>query len=357
MDTGDDLVEDRLFQALPLPVARIQPARDLLRLGRVFRQEQSHGIVGGADPAGCVDPGDEGEGGNAGVDDRVAEARRVAQGLQAHAPVLVEKLEADAGEDPVFVHQGGQVADRPEGHEIEVVAKVRIGAVCPEADVAQPASQGDQEVEDDSDAGKMLEGEGAVAAIGVDDGRRSGQRRRHLVMVQDDRVDALCAGVFDFLPVRHPAVDRDDQPDLPGLEPVDGRAVQAVSLVHPVGNVVHHAIVDPAQKPVQDRQGGDSVGIVIAVDRNRFLPLDRADHARNALLHVLHEERAVQVVQRGVQESPGGREIGDAAVDENLGNDGVELEFFHEKGLDVRIRFREFPSCNRQHRTVFIRVT
>ena len=70
------------------------------------------------------------------------------------------------------------------------------------------------------------------------------------------------------------AVDRDDQRDAVGVQPLDRRRLQAVAVAQPLRDEVHDVAAEHLQRAAQDHRRGDAVDVVVAVDRDPLLARD-----------------------------------------------------------------------------------
>ena len=73
----------------------------------------------------------------------------------------------------------------------------------------------------DADAGQVLVRIGAVVPLRVDDGERRRQLGVRLVVVGDDQIDAELARAPGRVGAADAAVDRDDERDAVGVQPLD----------------------------------------------------------------------------------------------------------------------------------------
>ena len=87
------------------------------------------------------------------------------------------------------------------------------------------------ELQRHADARQMLVRIRAVVALRVDHGERRRQLGVGLVMVGDDQIDAELARAARGLGAADAAVDRDDERDAVGVQPIDGRRLQAVPVL------------------------------------------------------------------------------------------------------------------------------
>ena len=124
-------------------------------------------------------------------------------------------------------------------------------------------------------------------------------------MVADDKVDSFGLGIGDLFRRFDPAVERDDQPHALALRVVDRFDRNAVAFGVAVGNVEQQRRESqPAQERIDQRDGGRSVYVVIAVDHDRLVSFDGFVDPFDGAVHILHQERIVQVLQFRVKELP-----------------------------------------------------
>ena len=113
-------------------------------------------------------------------------------------------------------------------------------------------------------------------ALGVDDGERRRQLGVRLVMVGDDQIDAELARAPRRVGAADAAVDRDDQRDAVGVQPIDRRRLQAVAVLQPLGDEVDDVGAEQFERAAQDDRRRDAVDVVVAVDGDPLLPRDGA---------------------------------------------------------------------------------
>ena len=171
--------------------------------------------------------------------------------------------------------------------------------------LARSGAQRLHQLQRDADAGEMLVRIGAVVALRIDHRQRDRQRGVRLVMVGDDQIDPELAGAQRRLGAADAAVDRDDQRDAIGMQPVDRRGLQPVAVLDPLGNEVHHLTAEHLEGPAQDHRRGDPVDVVVAVDGDPLLARQRLLEPDDRPVHVGELERIVELVERRVQEASG----------------------------------------------------
>ena len=131
------------------------------------------------------------------------------------------------------------------------------------------AQQALGQLEGHSHAGQILERVGTARLLGIDDGHGGRQRLADRVMVGDDQVQAR-PGLLDLVDRADAAVDGDDDAHARGVEAPQGVEVQAIALVHAVGDVGLHLRAQGRQGLDQQGRGGHAVGVKVAVDGDRL---------------------------------------------------------------------------------------
>src|SRR6185503_736016 len=105
------------------------------------------------------------------------------------------------------------------------------------------------------------------------------QFRVWLVMVGDDQVETEVPRSCGRLDTANAAVHRDDQHDAEGMKTLDRRRLQAITVSQPLGDEVRNVRAEQLQCATENDRGGDTVHVVVAVDRDALLVLDRAKDA------------------------------------------------------------------------------
>ena len=260
--------------------------------------QQPHAEVGLADPAAGVDPRAERE-------TEVAAARRLHQprrlGERAHPDILPPRhdLEALRDEGAVEGLQPRDVRDGAERDEVEQVDELRLLAVCEEAAAAKLAHQRHAEQERHSDRREVTVRRAELAfvePVGVDQREGDRKRRRALVMVDDDHVEAGVLRLLKRFERLRSAIDRDREARAALLELDQRRARRAIALHQPVGDVDHRLGAQPAQQEHEQGRAGRAVDVIIAENRDCLASLDRVGEPLRALVHVLEAGRVGQEV-------------------------------------------------------------
>ena len=172
----------------------------------------------------------------------------------------------------------------------------QIGIFQEKVPVILLTAQGHDQLQGHAHTGQILEGIGAVLAMGVHHGQGLGDLLLALVVVGDDKVDTLLPGIFHLMDGGDAAVHGDDQIHTLLGQMVHGPTVDAVALVQAVGDVIDHMPPLAAQIVGQQTGGGDTVHVVVAVDSD-LLPMGQGlPDAGDRHVHVLHEERFLELL-------------------------------------------------------------
>ena len=134
------------------------------------------------------------------------------------------------------------------------------------------------------------------------------------MVVGDDQIDAELARAPRGVGAADAAVDRDDQRDAVGVQPLDRRRLQPVAVLQPLGDEVHDVGAEQLERAPQDDGRRDAVHVVVAVDRDPLLARDRRQDAIDRDAHVGEQHRIVQVIERGIQEASGELRVGEPAL-------------------------------------------
>ena len=219
------------------------------------------------------------------------------QGPQPRPPGAAQGLQPQAHNGAVLSRQAHDVGHRADGRQIGVALQQLVPP--------GRAAQGQDELEGHPHPGQALEGIGAVGPAGVHYRRGGGQGGLALVVVGDHQLHPQGGSAGRLLHGGDAAVHRDDEAH--PLAPEGGHRlpVEAVALLHPVGDVGDHRPPLPAEEVGEQAGGGDAVHVVVAVDRDMFPRRQRPAHPRRGPVHVLHEKRVQELAPAGVQKGAG----------------------------------------------------
>ena len=331
----DGAAEDILLDALALAVEVAQLAGEPLGLGGVLREQELGGQLRAAHASGGVDAGGEDEADLHGGDRTSGQAGLAQQRVKAREVAAVDALKAALDDGAVFALHAHDVGNGADGGKGAVAGEERAFALG--------AAEGEDQLERDADAGKMLERKAAVRAVRVDHGAGGGQLVLTFVVIGDDEVDAEGGGKGGLLHAGDAAVHGDDERDALLGKRADRVAAEAVALLDAAGNVHEHRRAAGAEIIGQKAGGGDAVHVVIAEHGDGLAAGKRAVDARHGLVHIAHEEGGVD--QRAFAVEMRGGLLGrhDAARGQ-YGRYQIGIACVHQSFDRGVIRFRDEPA-------------
>ena len=163
-------------------------------------------------------------------------------------------------------------------------------------------------------------------------------------MVADDHIDSFGLGIFHFLISLDAAVESDDQPETAVTRPVYSLVRQAVTLIVTVRNVEIHLLGISPEEGIHQRHGCGAVHVIIPVNQNLFLGGDGLTNPLDRRVHVLHQERVMEIVKAGAEERAGLLEGLNSPFDKQFGQDTVNAQLGGKPSHLLRIsRFLDYP--------------
>ena len=274
-----------LFDRLTLTVELAQLVGKPLRLGGVAGEQKLGGKLGAAHASGGVDARRENEADLNGGDRLSGKTGFAQQRVQTDKIAVVESVQPALHDGAIFSLHAHDVGNGADGGKRAVAREESVLTIV--------AAEGENELERDANARKVLERIAAVRAVRVDNGDGVRQRFLALVMVGDDKIDAQTPGKGGLLHAGNAAVDRDDQRHAALRKRADRVAAETVPLLDAAGNVHRDACAAKAQIIGQKTGGGDAVHVIVAEHGKLFTVAQRAVDALDRLVHVLHQKRRV----------------------------------------------------------------
>ncbi len=168
------------------------------------------------------------------------------------------------------------VANRGERHEIEPgkqVERARLRMTV----LAQEPERRDQHEKHDTGGAQMPLPRQVVLAIGIDQGQARRHFVAHLVMVDDNYVDAALARHRQRLKAGRAAVDGHDQSGAAFDQLADRCRIGAVAFEDTVGNVDLRLQAEMGEESRQQRRGRGAVDVIVAEDRHALAAPDGQD--------------------------------------------------------------------------------
>ena len=176
-----------------------------------------------------------------------------------------------------------------------------------------------------------------------------GHRFSQTVVVGDDQRQPEFFAKRRAVDRRDAAVDGDHHLFAPLGEHPQSISVEPVALVQSVGDVVGNFRAEQPQRVDQNRRGGHPVGVVIAVDHDRFFVGDRGDQPRGRRRDARQQLRVAEAGQLGVQVRRGVGGGPHPAGDEQLGNDRRQPRGGHQRLDRGAIVRRDLPGAGGVH--------
>ncbi|MPM46187.1 hypothetical protein SDC9_92885 [bioreactor metagenome] len=302
-ELGAGFLIDFLFLVLPVAVEILKLSGVTVSLDDVVRFQQRQRHVGVADPPGGIDPRREFEGD--------VRRRKVAfelgaldQRPDAGAELFLQNVDAVLDHDPVFAQQRDDVGHRAERHIVEHVFK--MGGEPAEVVFAAVFDEGVGELERRPGPGENLKVVEFGINLGIDHRQRGGQFGRRLMMVGDDGVDSHFDRLGHRVDAGDAAIDGNQQPAVAemGQRFAQTFGGEAVAVVKAVRNERVDDRAVAAQHQRQQRTAGDAVGVVIAVDQDRFAVGDGIPDPLGGRFDSGEPIGVAQAVEPGIQKIP-----------------------------------------------------
>ena len=295
----------------------------LLGRRQVAAQEQAHRVLSVLYPAGGVDARAERENkivvGDLPVKDtgsclaasgqgrrHVAVLRRIVgldvgvveQREHARARPGVDKHKPEVRQHAVFAQNRHDIGSDAHGRQVEqgidILAQIHVvlERVCPD------------QLEPDSTARKVFVGVGAVAPFGIQHRIGAGNLTFGKMMVAHNHIDALFFGIEHFFVGLDAAVEHNHQAHPVFVGVIDTPFGEPVSVQITVGHEKAQNIGvrnDFFQESINQSHCRDAVHIVVAIYADAFFARYGTLQAFHRPVHILHQERIVQLVQIGME--------------------------------------------------------
>ena len=124
-------------------------------------------------------------------------------------------------------------------------------------------------------------------------------------MVADNHVYALLPGIFNLVYSLDAAVKSNDEPETVLRREVYSLVGNAVSFVVAVGDVEIHFVGESLDEGEHEGDGCGSVNVVVSVNQNLFPAPYGVVQTPDGLVHVLHQEWVMKIVEAGTEECTG----------------------------------------------------
>ena len=203
-----------------------------------------------------------------------------------------QQVEAELRDDAVLADERHDVGERADRGDLDEAGQPALAAGLRAERLHQ--------LQRHADAGQVLVRIRAVVPLRVDDGERRRQLGVRLVVIGDDQVDAELARAARGVGAANAAVDRHDERDAVGVQPLDRRRLQAVAVAQPLRDEVDDVGAEQLERAAQDHRRRDAVDVVVAVDGD---PLPARDRAPGS-------DRRPRACRRAASDRAGGRATG-----------------------------------------------
>ena len=231
-------------------------------------------------------------------------------------------------QNAIFPHYGHDVGRNGHGTEIEqFVESVELNAI--------DRCKSLHKLESHTATREMRVGIAVVAAFGVEN---SHCRRQHFVghvVVADDEINAEFFGISYFLIGLDAAVEHNDEAHSHFGRKLHTLARHAITLVIAVGDVVVDVGIVVMDKLIDQSHRSHSVHVVVAIDHNPLFACNGRVEAVDCHLHIVHQERIVQVGELRTEKTPRFKRRIDAAFAQHLSEHRMHAHLCSKSGSFV----------------------
>ena len=211
-------------------------------------------------------------------------------GFDARTRFLVELLQAEISQHTVFACDGNDVGGNAHGQKVDEVIHLFNSAQAFHR-------EGGNQFETHTTTRELVVGISAVGTFGIENSHSIGDDIAGTMVVADDEINAALVGIVDTLVGLDATVQGNDQ-----LETIFGCIVNAfegnaVSFFVAVGDVEldFFLLEEGFQIGVNYGHGCGTINVIIAINQKFLTILDGLQHSIDRFVHVLHQERIVQL--------------------------------------------------------------
>ncbi len=241
------------------------------------------------------------------------------------ALATLQDAQTEARENAVLSGERHEVGHGAHRGEVEIVAQ--LDALRHRMFLrAQEFQQAVREFENETDGAEVVPRLVAVASVDVRVDEQTLVERLLLraMVIDHHHIDALADKVGDLLVRVGAAVERDEKLGLALLQrAVDGAARKAVTVLHAARHDEARLRAKAAQDAHEQRGAAHAVHIVVAEDDDVLARVDGFAQARGARLHVVQEERIVELGEGGPQKTRGRYRVAKSVAEQQLGYHGT----------------------------------
>jgi hypothetical protein len=166
-----------------------------------------------------------------------------------------------------------------------------------------------------------------------------------LVVVENDDVDAALFEPGDGLNGRGAAIDGEQEGSREFVETIfDGFLAKAITFVHPVREIVIGGPTETRQDFQEQGSGSNAVDVIVAEDDERFFAFASEEKAVDGKGHVRQEKGVGEVFEARFEEIVNGLWVGEAAVEQALGEERGKAELICQLAGEQGLRQGEGPA-------------
>ena len=256
----------------------------------VLFREQVYGLFPVLDTSGRIDAWSDLKNNITDGNFLLGKSAYVDDGFHANAGITVQLFQTVIGENTVFTHDGDNVRCNTHRYKVEQrnqVMKLNTVVDCKCL----------HKLKTDSTAGKVCVWISVVQTFGIQNSDGRGEDIVWYMMVADDKVDSLFFRIRDFLYCFYAAVEYDNQSYAGFRGVVDSLFRNAIPFVVAVGYVIVNVRIELLNELVDQCYGSSTVYVIISINQNTLFLSHRPVQTLHCNIHILHQERIVQVGQ------------------------------------------------------------
>ena len=180
-------------------------------------------------------------------------------------------------EDAIFILKRHKIGDRPERHEIEMLAQIEVRE-------RTPFQQRVRDFENKPDAAQVVK---SLAALRIHERDTLRQRAFDFVMINHDRIDAIRLQRGDLRDGRSPAIHRHQKLRMKRLDaPRHAVRAEAVTFIRAQRQETLRLSAKRAQYPREQCERRHAIHIVVAVKDDALFPIHRREQPVHRAIHV-----------------------------------------------------------------------
>jgi hypothetical protein len=194
--------------------------------------------------------------------------------------------------------------------------EVRFRLVAPETAISEPAAQRYRQIKGHTYASQPLEGKMTIWLERIEDGIGWSGKGRGFVMIYNDGIHPQLLRQLYLLPITDAAIYADQKLRSVGRYFLHRVCIEPIPFFQSVGYVISRFHPERAKKIYQKATGGDTIDIIVSINRDALLVEHGLHEPVSPLVHILHKERIMKMLQQRGEESFTSTKICDPSLDE-----------------------------------------